>query len=265
MKKMFLLLPVILLSLTAMAQKIENVDFKVKDSKVIITYDLTNCPDRTTYDISVKLKSESGEVFYPKNPYGDLKEVSPGSGKTVTWDVLGDELEIKGNISAVVEIEKSHYTKTKKEKLVYGKVKGGPSNAFLSMLLPGLGDVFVNRYTVPKKKNVWWLVPLAYYGCLYGAVSEYSNYNTNYTAYHNATLQSDMDNYYSNAKTNYQNSQLYLGFAAAFWACDVLHVTVKGFKNRHRQLKGYSIIEPKTNLYLLPVNKGLQLGLVCKF
>ena len=251
----------------ANAQKIENVDFRVKDNKVIITYDLTNCQDRYVYDMTIKLKSESGEIIYPKNPSGDIKEVSQGNGKSVTWDVLGDNLELKGNISVIVVIHKSHYNKTKREKLYYGKIKGGPSNAFLSMLLPGLGDVFVNKYAAKndKKKNLWWLVPVAYYGCLYGAVSEYSSYKTNYSSYHSATYQSDMDSYYNAANTNYQNSQLYLGIAASMWACDVIHVAVRGFKNRHREIRGNAMIEPKANFYISPLNKGYQLGLVYKF
>lgn len=267
------------------AQKIENVDFKVRDNIVTVRYDLLDCPDNYVYDVRLKFKTENGDFIYPKAPSGDLKEVSQGTGKEITWNVLSENQEIRGNVSAIVEIEDRHYIRPRREKVAHGKIQGGPSNAFLSMLLPGLGDYFVNKYApdnssshvssryststqnkyASKKGGYWYVVPVTYYLCLYGAYAEYAKYKQSYSDYHSATIQTYMDQYYDQANTHYQNSQIYLGVAASAWLIDVIHVAVKGSKNRKRQLNGLSVIEPKTNYYFVSTGKDFRFGLTYKF
>lgn len=280
MKNLKLILFLNLLPFFAIAQKIENVDFKVNDNIVIISYDLVECPENYFYDIKVKFKSEAGTYIYPKNAYGDVKGVSQGYYKSISWNVLTDGQELKGNVSVIVEIDNSHYNKPHHQKLAHGKIRGGPSNAFLSMLLPGLGDIFVDKYandnTNSKKnysynsygrsntKRVWYLVPLTYYLCAYGAYGEYVNYQKYYAGYHNSNVQITMDKYYNDASVSYTNSQIYLGIAASAWLTDVIHVAAKGFKNRKRQINGYSFVEPRANYYVIGTRRNFQFGLTYK-
>ncbi|MEI8278605.1 MAG: hypothetical protein WCG87_02510 [Bacteroidota bacterium] len=245
------------------SQNIENVDFKINGSKIIVTYNLVNSGSKYNYDksdylfdIGIRFKDETGNEIVPKNPSGDLIRVNYGNNKTIVWDVLGDNQEIKGTFSVVLEIVKTHYfTKPSKD-----RVKGGPSNAFLSMLMPGLGDYFVNS---PNNRKYIYLLPLAYIACSIRAYTEYEDYQKNYSDYHSSVYQNMIDHYYDAANTNFKNTQIYLGVAASIWVADVIYVAVKGYKNLNRS-RGYSYVQPKASMYFVTGNKNFQLGLIYK-
>jgi hypothetical protein len=251
--------------MACVAQKIENVDLDIKNNIIVVKYDLINEGENNyAYDIRLRFRDEKDDFTTPRNPSGDLKNVRPGTGKEITWNVLADNQEIKGNISAVVEIEGKHRYRSGE------RVVGGPSNAFLSMLLPGLGDYFVNKYADekmspdPLRKSLY-IVPLAYYLCMYGAISQYTQYKKSYDEYHNATNQLLMDEHYKQANQKFQTSQALLGVAASAWLCDVIYVAARGFKNRKHQMNGYSFKERKTSYYIVTTGSNLQFGLTHKF
>ena len=102
---------------------------------------------------------------------------------------------------------------------------------------------------------------VGYLGCAALGVKSYLSYSDNYTQYHNATLQPQMDLYYSKAKQDYTVTQVCFGAAAAIWIGDVIYVTVKGFQNRKQQLEGYSVAERKYNLYFAGTSQNFQIGL----
>ena len=239
----------IICNLCAFSQEFENVDFTVKDNIVIITYDLINCPSRENYDIELKIISDNSAIK-PNSITGDLKKVSAGRNKKIEWNVLNDKAELKGQIQVVLEIARTYST----------KIIGGPSNAFLSMLLPGLGDHFVN-----KESKSWYYISALYLGTAYYAYSNKVQSDEFYTQYHSATTQSEIEAAYKSANDKYHNYQLLLGVAGTIWLADVIHVTAKGFKNRRNQLNGYSQANPKMKLYLAGTHNSFQIRLVKKF
>ncbi len=210
-----------------------------------------NCTPKSLYDIKIKFIDENNGEIYPVSIIGDITKVNCGNGKKIEWDVLKDKSELKGKIRAIVEISKKYST----------KVKGGPSNAFLSMLLPGLGE-----WGVMKEKSVFPLyVTGAFLGSLYFAFSTKIESNKFYDQYRQATTQFEMDTYYKNANDKYQTYQFFLGLAGTIWLGDVIYVTVKGFKNRREQLSGYSQIIKGVNIYFAGTPASFKMGLVKKF
>lgn len=257
-------------------QNVENVEFSINDNVITVKYDLKNCKSNYVYDLKIKFKTDKGDYIFPKNPYGDLKEVTEGHGKTITWNVLSDNQEVKGNVSAIVEVEDSHYRKPKRNDYYsnsggasrndgsHGKIVGGPSNVFLSMLLPGWGTYHVEKHSGEPRKYTY-LIPMVYYLGAVGAVSYYSLYQKSYSEYHLATNQFVIDEKYKTATDQYQNLQICLGFAATAWTIDVIHVLIKGGKNRRKQLNRYSLNDNNLNFYFVNINKQTQFGLTYRF
>ena len=236
-------------------QQIENVDFTVTDNFIIVTYDLTNCPSRKTYDIKLKIVSDNGTII-PTTITGDIFKVNQGNNKNIKWDVLSDNIEIKGNIQAIVEISKTYST----------EIVGGPSNAFLSMVWPGWGTRFV---LYKKKEDERTLIPnyiMCSYGValIYGYLSKVKS-DEAYSKYHSATDQGEMNDFYKTANEENKNFQIALGVASAIWILDVWYVFQKGFENREEQLNNYTQENQSINFYVSNTSNSFQIGFVKKF
>ncbi|MEI6749712.1 MAG: hypothetical protein WCM93_11185 [Bacteroidota bacterium] len=249
MGKSFLIFLFFVFSFDCYSQQVQNVDFTVKDDFIIVTYDLSGCPSKELYDIKLKVISDYNMID-PISVTGDIKRVSCGNDKRMVWNVLNDKAELKGKIQ--IELEISHTYST--------KIVGGPSNAFLSMLLPGLGDVFVN-----KTSKSWYYTSLFYLGAGYYAYLYKVQSDKFYNVYYNATNQYEKEAAYKSANDNYQRFQIFLGVAGVIWLADVIHVTVRGSKNRRIQLDSYTLNRPKVNLYFAGSPKNFQICLVKKF
>lgn len=235
-------------------QRIENVSFKVDDNKIIVSYDLVNCPTYGLYDINLSFIDESNKVIQPYVVKGDIVKVRSGKYKTIEWDVLKDKSDIKGNIQAIVEVKRSYST----------KIIGGPSNALLSVIMPGTGDVFTNVYKKDERiKPIY--VTAFFIGTAFLAYYYKLNSDIYYKEYHLATTQSVMDEKYKLANDNYQSFLLWGGIATTIWLSDIIYVTSKGIANRREQKRFYSFNPQDTKLYFAGNSKSFQFGLIKKF
>lgn len=111
-------------------------------------------------------------------------------------------------------------------KLVKMSGSGGASNAWLSLLVPGLGD---HRVTYGKRKGIG--IAVTTYGLIGAGVGLKLYSNSEYRKYHAATEQSAMDKHYQAA--NFSNQAFYacVGTAAVIWIYDIIWVAAKGTKN----------------------------------
>lgn len=240
---------VFFISQVSYSQRIENVDFVVKNNIIIVSYDLADCNAKQLYDLKLKVVCD-GENITPKSISGDLNKISCGNHKKIEWDVLNDNMELKGNTQVIVTISKTYST----------KITGGPSNAFLSMLLPGLGDHYIN-----KESKSWYYISLIYLGSAIYAYSAKTQSDNYYSQYHQAKTQPEMDAAYKSANDNYQTFQLLAGLTAAVWTTDVIYVAIRGFKNRKEQLNRFAVKEPLTKFYIVGTSNCFKIGVIKKF
>lgn len=91
-------------SVFCFSQTIKNVQFEVKENKMVVNYDLVECRDNFVYEIGLKFKSETGDIVYPGNAKGDIGKVSPGEKKEIIWEPLSENKNISGQVAAVVEV-----------------------------------------------------------------------------------------------------------------------------------------------------------------
>jgi hypothetical protein len=112
--------------------------------------------------------------------------------------------------------------------------KGGPSNLFLSLLVPGLGDYYVrDKRSKTQALRPYWTIALLSYGLVGSGIYFNELLNKKYSEY-KKTLFPD-HSIYNNANNKHHAYYILTGLGAGIWLSDVLLVGIKGFKNiRHR-------------------------------
>jgi hypothetical protein len=140
---------------------------------------------------------------------------------------------------------------------------GGPSNAFLSMLMPGLGDYYVidNK---EKAKIQSRIIACSFIVAAYFTYSSKIESDKYYKLYHNATTQVEMDKNYDEANRYYRSFLLSGGIASIIWIGDVIYVAIKGFNNAKEQQFGLHDSK-NTNISFALNSKGYQIGLIKRF
>ena len=220
MRFLFFLMLLMSTSKVAYTQNIENVNFEVLEYTIKINYDLVNCPDNTLYNLRVVFSKPDGTTFYPQS-ISNLNGVTPGRNKSLIWDYKNDKIDYLGQLNVTVTIINAV------EIPPPPRLKHGPGNAVLSLILPGLGDFYVNE----TDKFTPVLVSALYLGAGYLSYSSMNTANASYDKYMAATTQSAMDEHYNAAVASAKQSQMYLGAAATILLVDFIHVIVKGSKN----------------------------------
>jgi hypothetical protein len=244
MRHFFLLITVFFFVSKSKAQNIENVSFEILDSVISIKFDLVNSPSNAVYNLNVFFTKNDGSNVFPKN-ITPTTGIQPKKNIVLIWDYKLDNFIPFGENLISIKIDESAFTgrqrlkraSTIDESVVTGsqRIKHGPSNAILSLLLPGLGHSYVNK----TKNAAPTLISALYIGSAYMSYSLYKKSNDSYNNYLVATSQSVMDENF-NAAVNYSNqSQIYMGAAAAILLYDFIYVIVmirNTFKNIIRNI-----------------------------
>jgi hypothetical protein len=233
------------------AQQFTNIDFYTQQEKVIITYDLINCPSRRLYDIKLSFVDRNRQVIRPSSVSGDINRIRCGSTKRITWDVLADRTAFQGEYQAVLEVHKKYRQ----------KIQGGPGNAVFSVLMPGMGNLFVSD----KRKGGAFLLT----GLVAGSVALGLSYHADAVKlqqqYRQATTREDINNFYKEANKDYRMFQACLGIAGILWVGDIVAVTLKGIDNRKEQIKRFSQTSSKVQWSLACSPQRFQLTASKKF
>ena len=221
--------------------RIENINFDAEGSKLVITYDILKAKAGETFEIWVKIITESGKEIIPVSMIGDInKGVSGGLNKRIVWDVESDNAFIEEEFSVEVfarsEFEKE--TPIPKETQVKKKGKGisvGGALA-LSALLPGLGNRIV------KGSGAQWLLGIAGYGFLAGSIAMNNSAYNAYEDYKIATTPEERDDLYKQAQDNEMISKVFFGTAVAIWVSDLIWTGFQAGKARKQNKPDISLI-----------------------
>jgi hypothetical protein len=229
--------------------------------RLIINYDLSG-PIGETFDIYPTVITRSGRQIRPISLHGDLQEVKPGNNLSFTWQVLNDVSELEGEIAVMLEAKEIQIPSARiANETNRDELGGGPANALLSMVLPGLGDVFVNeRNKIALVKPSY--ITVAYLSSIGLAYYSYTSMKENYTSYQKATQQYEMNDYYENAIYYRDKANFFTVLACTIWIADVTRVAIKGAQNRRaiNQQK-----RPAISLNGSLLNNTPTLLLTCKF
>ena len=223
--------------------KITDVDFHLEDRYIVINYNIVGSLPKEQLTIELKFITENNETLIPKAVTGDIgTNIFSDGSKAILWDIVSDQVSISGNLKALISISSS--------KIIFS----GPSNAFLSMLIPGLGG-----YYVDKNKGRSVLITLSTVGLMGYGLFQKLEADKYYKDYNASIKPSEIEDLYNKANGFQNKYYIATRVAAGIWAFDIIYVTIKGFHNKKVAKSAYSAYSGD-GLRLNYVNNGIQLG-----
>jgi hypothetical protein len=221
--------------------KITDVDFHLEDRYIVVNYNLVGSLPNEEMTIELKFLTDNNETIIPKSVYTDIGTKIYGDGsKAIQWDIVADNVVISGNIKASVTITSS--------KILFS----GPGNAFLSILIPGLGGYFVDKNDARSVLTTISTIGLMGYG-----IYEKLQANKYYADYNLSIVPADIQDLYTKANGSQNKYFIATRVAAGIWALDIIYVTFKGFHNRKEAKNAYRAFN-NDGLRLNYVNNGFQ-------
>lgn len=111
----------LMLSMNTTAQEIEqkkskaevvNLDYEVKDTKLIATYDIVNYGRNETFDIQFLAITQQQDTIPAKSLTGDIdSNITGGYNKKIEWDLMKDKIVINDSLLIKIIAKSGLYTK----------------------------------------------------------------------------------------------------------------------------------------------------------
>ena len=222
--------------------RITDVDFHLENNFIVINYKIEGSLPNEHLSIDLTFVTENNEILKPKTVTGDVGTKNFGNGaKSIQWDIVTDKVSLSGNLKASVTVTSS--------KVFYG----GPSNALLSVVVPGLGGYFVE-----KNKTRAIATTITTLGLLGYGISQHKLSNKYYDDYKASEDPADIDAFYNKANEAHHKAYISSGLAIGIWAFDIIWVTVRGYRNMN-DAKSYDKSFRNDGLGLNYLNDSWQL------
>jgi hypothetical protein len=229
---LFAFLPIINTNSQNSTAYIDDVDYNVISKKIVVTYKIIKYSPIENFTISLKFVNEKNDTLSSVSMKGDVGKNIKGFGsKKIIWDFIKDDVKIKGSsLKAIVTI------------VSVSENPGGPTNAFLSLIIPGLGDRYV--YNSGKSIIKPYFETIVVYSSVGFGVYEKFQKDAYYDKYLKAIKKTDIDNYYNQANSANHNFILFTAAGAAIWAADIAWVAWKGYNNKLKSKNFKAYISP---------------------
>lgn len=250
-KVISLLFLYLLLSCNLFSQEINNVEIDFKNNDLVITYDLVNCPTNTIYDIKVFIQKKGDtNLITPKILNGSFENVKPGIQKKITWNPLPEGIELNGEFKAILSLNNPNKF----------KFKNGPSNAFLSMILPGWGSMRVQSTKFPL------ILTGGYIYSIYGIYQTNNLINELNSQKYNQTQELTTNAINSKIEELNKRKEYYFYIASSIWVTDVLFTLIKGSVNIAKQKNNFAYQSSKNfDFYMASTPQYIGFRLVKSF
>ncbi|MFC5411189.1 hypothetical protein ACFPMF_17845 [Larkinella bovis] len=251
----------LLCTLPAIGQvAVTNIRINVIDESAIeVLYDLTgNQPADSVY---LRIRSQTNGLLNPTAQYlsGDWgQDVQPGTNRRIVWQTLANGFELDENIRATILVktapstapQTSLATKVPEPEPKRKYRPGGPEFALLSVVAPGVGNIFVQspRPVIGHRLGI----TTACYGLLFYGLVERKKSRDEYALYEQQRNRAAAQPYYDRANDHHHRYFIATRLSGAIWVTDIVATFIKGVRNQKQRLK---TTEPKVSL--LP---GTQAG-----
>ncbi|MBI9055688.1 MAG: hypothetical protein JEY96_17840 [Bacteroidales bacterium] len=189
---------------------ISNVRFNVYTENVIIAFDILNARIIDRFDVNIKAFYNDGKELPMYSIYGDLKNVTPGENKTITWDI-GMDLE---RLDDLIYFEVSAELLTPE---IIKPVK--KTKAYLySTLFPGWGtyNLTANKYHLTKG--------VVSYGLIIASISSKLKSDKYYDDYLNSLDFKERNNLYEDADNRQKLAGAFAIGAVSIWLLEYVNI-----------------------------------------
>ena len=245
----------VLYALPAVSQvAVTNIRINVlEESSVEILYDITG--NQPTDSVYIRLRSQVNGVLNPAPQYisGDWgQDVAPGVNRRIVWRALENGFELDENIRATMLVkvipgairkptESIPETAIDTPKKKYRP--GGPEFALLSVLAPGVGNIFVQS---PKPVIGHRLgVTATCYGLMLYGFMERKKSRDDYALYEQQRNRTAAQPFYDRANDHHHRYMIATRLSGAIWITDIVATLIKGVRNQKQRIK---TAEPKISL-----------------
>ncbi|OJJ23536.1 hypothetical protein BKI52_04005 [marine bacterium AO1-C] len=189
-----------------------RIDFNLKASR------------KARFLVQLFYSKDGGKTFEGpmKSVLGDAGEnITSGKEKKIFWDFLIDDPNFEGkNISFKIKA----FLMNPSTKVI---PRGGPTNALLSLVAPGVGDMRV------RPGGLWYAaITLGAFSTLGTGLYLRTSAKNNYDLYQKAQDAQSAQNLLNKANQQNNLSVVLINTAIAIWVVDVALVAWKGFKNQ---------------------------------
>lgn len=199
---------------------VSNIRVELDTERVKVMYDVVGITASDSVYLQVESRKRGSLNAFTVT--GDVgKVVLPGKNKTIYWDYRLDKLKIDDPIRVTVLVKQAVQAVPQ---VARGGVSGGPSNALISLLAPGVGSIFVQ----PNRKIGWRpLLTGTYVGLLVYGLVQQSRSKDQYGLYTSQLNESD----YTESNQLHHQYLIATRAAAALLVADVVYTFLKGRKN----------------------------------
>ncbi|RRA97670.1 hypothetical protein [Larkinella rosea] len=225
------------------------------ESAVEILYDIAG--NQPADSVFIRIRGQSTGLLSPSARFisGDWgQEVQPGANRRILWKALENGVELDENIRATILVKVAPVNGRKPVEAVTTVIDtlprkkyrpGGPEFALLSVVAPGVGNIFVQS---PKPIIGHRLgVTAACYGLMIYGLVERKKSRDEYTLYEQQRSRTTAQPYYDRANTHHHRYYLATRLSGAIWVTDIVATFIKGMRNQKERMK---TAEPKVSLRL---------------
>lgn len=247
---------------------VNHMKLDIDKDKVLVNYDLENASADSIYKVNLVFSDSRFRIIVPDSVSGDIGSlVNGGKGKQIVWDIRKDQVKFKNDYRASLIVNG----------LPDKGGKGGPNNALLSLLVPGLGDYFVSN--VKQRKIKPWYITVSSLGFIglgiYAGSERYTDLI--YDSWPEKQRMWVGDHYeyiwvekeqVREGETHYKffkaDMEIIIGLGVAIWLADIAYVWSRGSQNK--KLKHNNILQNVSkNTAIMYVPGGMKLRYVHNF
>ncbi len=220
---------------------INNIQHKISGDSLIITYQISEIKKSEKYLIEVDVIEDTSfrkiSLTFAEGDIGYLGHLDQNS----TYQIIAK--------LSLLNLQKSIF-KVNIKVSTYEKL-GGPSNALMSLVLPGSGGYYVFE---KKAQSKYFLLTATSSVLVLATLNARSKYKKMYSRYQKSNLyQEDIDYYYRQSSKFYKQYKILLYSTMFVWGSDVAMVALKGYSNKkNKNLKIHPNQNHQTRLHLYP-------------
>ncbi|WP_128544881.1 hypothetical protein [Larkinella soli] len=211
----------------------------VNDSSLEILYDIEG--NQPTDSVYVRIRSQTNGLLNPSAQYlsGDLGlNVRTGPGRRIVWRVLENGYELDEPVRATILVKvirprpmdtPTPPTPTRTRDTL-SRRPGGPEFALLSVLAPGVGNIFVQT---PRPRIGYRLaITSVCYGLMAYGLTERKKSRDEYKLYEQQRSRPAAQPYYDRANALHHRYYIATRLAGAIWITDIVSTFIRGARNQ---------------------------------